>query len=257
MGKNPDSNSGVVQSIWGGVIVAVIVLAGVIYTAYTNYMIAWVPVWATQTAQAELTLLARTATPTTLPTWTPTILPTSTPVDLPTSAPTLSPTTTPTSTEDLRTIAFRSLPKDRTLSLSTNTALYPKAQDNNLGFATSDEYKFPFAGSIYYAQIFQRGIAYVKDGDWGNVRFTDKSASPIAREPAAAEAFKFSLGQYQIVINAESFLMKEAQVRNLGLPLSGEIEFLFHQEAYVAQQFAGTLICAKRNSTTDVIVFPR
>lgn len=249
------SGKGAWLLFFGAVITATLTFIGVKYTADTNRDIALIAFSATQTAEAKITLAALTST------WTPSIVTQPTSSRLATNTHAVAtpfppiPTFTPTLAEDLRTIAFKAVPES--LSINTETALYQKAQENNLGFAVSDEYRFSLGADTYVAQVYQRGIVYVKEGDWNNVRVTERISTPFTREPVANEVFRFSLGQHTITINPESLLMKEAQIRGLGHPLTSEFDFSFRDKTYVGQLFTGGLICAMKGRSTDVVVFTR
>jgi len=44
-----------------------------------------------------------------------------------------------------------------------------------LGYPQTDEFEFVFKNDSYIAQVFNRGIVYVKTGDWGNVKWVKKN----------------------------------------------------------------------------------
>ncbi len=62
------------------------------------------------------------------------------------------------------------------MPINTGAALYKYAQSKNLGYPQTDEFTFPFNGDTYVAQVFNLGIVYVKQGDWGNVQWIAKPA---------------------------------------------------------------------------------
>ncbi len=60
------------------------------------------------------------------------------------------------------------------MAINTNAALYKFAQAHNLGYPQTDEFQFAVNGDIYIGQVYNLGIVYVKQGDWGNVKSTPK-----------------------------------------------------------------------------------
>ncbi len=60
------------------------------------------------------------------------------------------------------------------MPINTNAALYRFAQQQNLGYPQTDEFKFNVGADTYIGQVFNLGIVYVKQGDWGNVKWTKK-----------------------------------------------------------------------------------
>ena len=60
------------------------------------------------------------------------------------------------------------------MPINTDAALYKFAQANNLGYPQTDEFTFTFENAEYLGQVFNLGIVFVKQGDWGNVRWTKK-----------------------------------------------------------------------------------
>ena len=62
------------------------------------------------------------------------------------------------------------------MPINTDAALYQFAQQKNLGYPQTDEFSVMYQGSNYIVQVFNLGIVYVKQGDWGNVQFFLKPA---------------------------------------------------------------------------------
>lgn len=60
------------------------------------------------------------------------------------------------------------------MPINDKAALYQYAQAHGLGYPQTDEVETEFNGETYVLQVFERGIAYVKKGDWGNVKTVDK-----------------------------------------------------------------------------------
>jgi hypothetical protein len=60
------------------------------------------------------------------------------------------------------------------MPINTEAALYKFAQEENLGYPQTDEFKLNASGATYIAQVFNLGIVYVKEGDWGNVKWAMK-----------------------------------------------------------------------------------
>jgi hypothetical protein len=60
------------------------------------------------------------------------------------------------------------------MPINTDAALYKFAQANNLGYPQTDEFTFTHDNADYLGQVFNRGIVFVKKGDWGNVQWVKK-----------------------------------------------------------------------------------
>ena len=56
------------------------------------------------------------------------------------------------------------------LPISTDSALYSFAQEQDLGYPETDEFRFAVGDARYVGQAFQRGVAYVLEGEWSTVR---------------------------------------------------------------------------------------
>lgn len=70
--------------------------------------------------------------------------------------------------------AINAARKLKWMPINTNAALYKFAEDNELGYPQTDEFRFVFNNANYIAQVFNLGIVYVKEGDWGNVKWIKK-----------------------------------------------------------------------------------
>ena len=62
------------------------------------------------------------------------------------------------------------------MPINTDAALYKFAETNTLGYPQTDEFKVTIGGAGYIAQVFNLGIVYVKEGDWGNVKWVKKTS---------------------------------------------------------------------------------
>jgi hypothetical protein len=60
------------------------------------------------------------------------------------------------------------------MPINTDGALYKFADDNELGYPQTDEFEFKFNNEPYVGQVYNRGIVYVKKGDWGNIKWVKK-----------------------------------------------------------------------------------
>jgi hypothetical protein len=60
------------------------------------------------------------------------------------------------------------------MPVNNTAALWKFAQANGLQDQQTDEIGFMYNGEPYIAQVFNKGIVYVKVGDWGNIRFFPK-----------------------------------------------------------------------------------
>jgi len=59
-------------------------------------------------------------------------------------------------------------------TINKQAELYRSAQNMRFGKPQSDEFHFDVAGSTYIGQVFGKGIAYAKTGDWRNVKWVSK-----------------------------------------------------------------------------------
>lgn len=60
------------------------------------------------------------------------------------------------------------------MPVNNTAALWKFAQANGLQDQQTDEIPFSWNGNPYIAQVFNKGIVYVKVGDWGNIKFIPK-----------------------------------------------------------------------------------
>lgn len=60
------------------------------------------------------------------------------------------------------------------MPVNNTAALWRFAQANGLQDQQTDEIPFTYNGANYIAQVFNKGIVYVKVGDWGNIKFIPK-----------------------------------------------------------------------------------
>jgi hypothetical protein len=60
------------------------------------------------------------------------------------------------------------------MPVNNQAALWKFAQANGLQDQQTDEIAFTFDGESYITQVFNRGIVYVKVGDWGNIKYVPK-----------------------------------------------------------------------------------
>lgn len=60
------------------------------------------------------------------------------------------------------------------MPVNNTAALWKFAQANSLQDQQTDEIPFTYNGAPYIAQVFNKGIVYVKVGDWGNIKFIAK-----------------------------------------------------------------------------------
>lgn len=60
------------------------------------------------------------------------------------------------------------------MPVNNTAALWKYAKQNGLQDQQTDEIHFSFNGADYIAQVFNLGIAYVKVGDWGNIKVIPK-----------------------------------------------------------------------------------
>ena len=59
-------------------------------------------------------------------------------------------------------------------TINKQAALFRVAQNKKFGKPQSDEFHFNVAGNTYVGQVFGKGIAFAKTGDWGNVNLLEK-----------------------------------------------------------------------------------
>jgi murein DD-endopeptidase MepM/ murein hydrolase activator NlpD len=60
------------------------------------------------------------------------------------------------------------------MPVNNTAALWKFAQSRGLQDQQTDEVPFIYNGEQYIAQVFNKGIAYVKVGDWGNIKYIPK-----------------------------------------------------------------------------------
>ncbi len=60
------------------------------------------------------------------------------------------------------------------MPVNNTAALWRFAQANGLQDQQTDEISFTHSNAQYIAQVFNKGIVYVKVGDWGNIKFIPK-----------------------------------------------------------------------------------
>lgn len=60
------------------------------------------------------------------------------------------------------------------MPVNNTAALWRFAQANGLQDQQTDEIPFTYNGEPYIAQVFNKGIVYVKVGDWGNIKYISK-----------------------------------------------------------------------------------
>lgn len=60
--------------------------------------------------------------------------------------------------------------KNHIMRLDVTAALFKVAQEKNLGQRLTPEYKIEFEGQTYVAQVYQYGLVYAVEHDWGNVQ---------------------------------------------------------------------------------------
>jgi murein DD-endopeptidase MepM/ murein hydrolase activator NlpD len=60
------------------------------------------------------------------------------------------------------------------MPVNNTAALWKFAQANGLQDQQTDEINFTYNGEQYITQVFNKGIVYVKVGDWGNIKFIPK-----------------------------------------------------------------------------------
>jgi hypothetical protein len=81
------------------------------------------------------------------------------------------PTEPPLSLEQAVLESARAVPW---MPVNNTAALWRFAKANGLQDQQSDELHFEHDGAPYTAQVFNLGIAYARDGDWGNIRVIPK-----------------------------------------------------------------------------------
>ena len=60
------------------------------------------------------------------------------------------------------------------MPINTGGAIYKFALAQNLGYPQTDEFQFTFNNVGYIGQVYNGGIVYVKNGDWGNCKWVKK-----------------------------------------------------------------------------------
>ena len=75
---------------------------------------------------------------------------------------------------DASTAAIAAAKKLTWMPINTDGALYKFALAQNLGYPQTDEFQFTFNNVAYIGQVYNGGIVYVKNGDWGNCKWVKK-----------------------------------------------------------------------------------
>ncbi len=76
--------------------------------------------------------------------------------------------------DPVATAAIAAAKKLTWMPINTDGALYKFALAQNLGYPQTDEFQVTFNNTLYIAQVYNLGIVYVKQGDWGNCQFVKK-----------------------------------------------------------------------------------
>ncbi len=77
----------------------------------------------------------------------------------------------PVTLEDTVMTAVKAVPW---MPVNNGAALWNYAKANGLQDQQTDEIRFKYQGADYIAQVFNLGIVYAKDGDWGNIKVIPK-----------------------------------------------------------------------------------
>jgi N-acetyl-anhydromuramyl-L-alanine amidase AmpD len=138
------------------------------------------------------------------------------------------------------------------LPINTGSALYKFAQAQNLGCPQTDEFSFTAADAPYIGQVYNLGIAYVKQGDWSNVQWVQKpdGAAPTS-DPVALAAITAAQQEAWLPINTGSALYKFAQAQNLGCPQTDEFEVNVGDD-YVCQVYNLGIEYAKKSDLSQI-----
>lgn len=74
----------------------------------------------------------------------------------------------------------------RWMPINDQAALYAYAQSEKLGYPQTDEFYFEYAGERFVAQVYNGGIVYAKEGDWGNCHVVGKPGAVPASDGSPA-----------------------------------------------------------------------
>ncbi|MDE3088694.1 MAG: N-acetylmuramoyl-L-alanine amidase [Chloroflexota bacterium] len=139
------------------------------------------------------------------------------------------------------------------LSINTQSALYRFAMANNLGNPQTNEFQFPVGNDAFIGQVYNFGIVYVKQGDWGNVAWAKKpDGAPAPSGPAAAAAVAAAQQQTLMPINVNSGFYKYARANNLGDPQSDEFDFTVDDD-YRGQVYLNGFVYAKKSNLGNIM----
>jgi N-acetyl-anhydromuramyl-L-alanine amidase AmpD len=143
------------------------------------------------------------------------------------------------------------------LAIDSGAALYRFAQSNNLGCPQTNEFEFPLGGETYVGEVFNLGLAYVKKGDWGNVRWVQKPDGPaLARDPVATAAVAAAQQKSWMPVNTDSGFYKFAQANQLGCPQTDEFEFNAGED-YLGQVYVGGVVYARKSNLNVINWVPK
>ncbi len=138
------------------------------------------------------------------------------------------------------------------LPINTASALFQFAQARNLGCPQTDEFQFKAGNEAYIGQVFNQGITYVKQGDWGNVQSTGKPEnSPVPTDPVALAAVTAAQQIKWMPINTSSALFRYASANSLGCPQTDEFEFNAGDD-YVGQVYVRGFVFVKKGDWGNI-----
>ena len=121
-----------------------------------------------------------------------------------------------------------------------------------LGCPQTEEIGFVAESAEHIAQVFNKGVAYVKKGDWGNVNWVKKPADGGAPGNAVGTAALAAVGQADwLPIDTGSEFYRFAQANHLGCPQTPEFEFVVDDD-YVGQVFANGFVYAKQSAAGNI-----
>ena len=137
------------------------------------------------------------------------------------------------------------------LPINTGSALYQFAQQHSLGCPQTDEFSFNAGEFAYIGQVYNLGIVYVQQGDWGHVQATNKPNGAIPLDAVAEAAIAAAQKLTWMPINMGSALYKYAQSNKLGCPQTDEFQVV-SGDTYICQVYSQGIVYAKSTDLSTI-----
>lgn len=140
-----------------------------------------------------------------------------------------------------------------TIPLNKEALFWKYAHENGLGERLTAEYECLFEGERYRAQVYDKGIVYVRVGEWDETAHVarDDQGHPLESTPFA-EALAEAGYPLIIPLNREAMFWKYASEHNLGERLTREYDVLYLNRAFRAQGYEKGVVYSPVGEWGDV-----